>query len=273
MGYGDEIIGSGFAKGLAAQGKRLALGDGQQIRWTSRAHEIFRNNPNVAPPGSEGAPDLVWKAHYAGNRCYNRQAEGRWEWIKQPDNGIVPGEIFFDRNELVWSKMKACVPGAVSDRLIIIEPNIPAFKAIKGNKSWPAERYDHVAKVLGRAGYHLTQITLRRPYGPGHEIRTAQKIPQPPDMRHSLALLARARLYIGPEGGMHHAAAALGIPAVVIFGGFISPEVTGYSTHRNLFKGGEACGSFADCEHCRQALLAISTDEVVENALDILRKE
>lgn len=269
MGYGDELIGSGFAKGLAAQGKRMAFGDGTAIRWTQRAHVIFKNNPNVAPPGSERASDLVWKAHYQGNRCYNRQVEGRWEWIKQPENGITPGELFFDDIEIRWSKV--AVPGETGRRMVLMEPNVPAFKNVRGNKSWPGNRYDEVARAIANAGYFPVQITLPRPYGPGYESKFCQKVPNPTDIRHSFALLRRAKLYVGPEGGMHHAAAALGVPAVVIFGGFISPEVTGYPEHVNIFKGGEPCGSLTDCEHCKASLLAISAEEVIEHSLAQLK--
>jgi ADP-heptose:LPS heptosyltransferase len=83
--------------------------------------------------------------------------------------------------------------------------------------------------------------------------------------------LARAKLYIGAEGGLHHAAAALGVPAVVLFGGFIPPLVTGYETHINLTGGAqEACGSLKPCDHCRKAMDAISVEEVAAAARTII---
>jgi hypothetical protein len=48
------------------------------------------------------------------------------------------------------------------------------------------------------------------------------------DIREACGVLSGAALLIAPEGGLHHAAAALGVRAVVIFGGFISPATTGY---------------------------------------------
>jgi hypothetical protein len=71
---------------------------------------------------------------------------------------------------------------------------------------------------------------------------------------------------------MHHGAAAMNIPAVVLFGGFVPPAVTGYDSHTNLTGGAEfACGSFRYCEHCIAAMKAISVDEVVTAALEHLR--
>lgn len=85
--------------------------------------------------------------------------------------------------------------------------------------------------------------------------------------RQACGALSGAKLYIGPEGGLHHAAAALGIPAVVIFGGFIHPRTTGYDLHTNLFVGDEPCGSTNYCVHCVDAMASISVDEVFSAAI------
>jgi hypothetical protein len=66
---------------------------------------------------------------------------------------------------------------------------------------------------------------------------------------------------------MHHGAAAMGVPGVVLFGGFIPPQVTGYLMHANLTGGAEACGSLNPCPHCAAAMQAISVDEVLHHAM------
>jgi ADP-heptose:LPS heptosyltransferase len=89
--------------------------------------------------------------------------------------------------------------------------------------------------------------------------------------RDAVAILKNAAAYVGAEGGMHHAAAAVGVSGVVIFGGFIPPSVTGYGLHTNLAGSDRFCGSFAACEHCRDAMNAISVDRVFEAAREKLR--
>src|SRR5262249_3229320 len=84
--------------------------------------------------------------------------------------------------------------------------------------------------------------------------------------RDALCVLSLARLYIGPEGGLHHAAAALGVPAVVIFGGFNSPKATGYAWHSNIVAPGEPCGTVAYCLHCRDAMKSITVERVLNAA-------
>ena len=61
--------------------------------------------------------------------------------------------------------------------------------------------------------------------------------------RHALQVLSKAKLFVGTDGGLHHAAAALGIPSVVIWTGFTSPRHLGYDTHRNIHDGSEPCGT------------------------------
>jgi ADP-heptose:LPS heptosyltransferase len=99
-------------------------------------------------------------------------------------------------------------------------------------------------------------------------VRTLQTT----SFRHSLAVLARAALVICPEGGLHHGAAAMGAPAVVLFGGFIPPQVTGYETHANLTGGAKACGQLAPCQHCRAAMDAITVDAVIGASIELMSR-
>lgn len=261
MGYGDEIMASYYAKGAAARGKRIAFGNGTNIIWHRNAEEMFRNNPNVAPPGSESDNDIEWVTHsFRGRRPYNHQFGNRWLWI--PGFGDRPGELFFSDEEISWAQAQGA--GAV-----LIEPNVPAFKIVGVNKQWPVERYAEITHHLVKAGHEVIQFYYPPPYGPGRRMQQARQI-KTPSFRHALALLSLCSLYIGPEGGLHHGAAALNKKAVVIFGGFISPVITGYAMHTNLFEGKEACGSFYPCQHCRDALDKISVGKVKSAALDLL---
>lgn len=260
MGYGDEIMASGLAKGAFAKGQRIAFGNGTRIIWHQFAHEIFRNNPNVAAPGQESAFDLRWIANYPGSRPYNRHFGNRWLWI--PGHNDKPGEIYFDDAELAFAEK-------VGKDFVVIEPNVPSFKSILDNKQWPVQRYNEVAHHLVKAGYEPVQLIAPAPFSPMHRLQQARHI-KTPTFRHALAILARASLFIGPEGGLHHGAAALGKRAVVLFGGFISPRITGYSSHRNIFTGKSPCGSLVRCEHCIQALKAISIEQVCDSAFEEL---
>lgn len=258
MGIGDNIMASGMARGAAARGKRIAFGDGRKIIWDQNSEMIFRGNPNVAEPGEENRGAAIeWLAFHRGNRIYNRQDKGRWIW--NYDFRAVPGEVFLSEDEKRFG-------AKFGSGFVVIEPNVPAFKSVAPNKQWPVERYDIAAKKLRDQGFNLIQFD----YGKGCTISGARQV-KTPTFRHALAMLSNAALYVGPEGGLHHAAAALAKPAVVLFGGFIPPQVTGYDSHTNLTGGAEACGSLQPCGHCRNAMDAISIDHVYAAAMQHLR--
>ena len=258
MGLGDNLMASGMAKGAAQRGKRIAFGNGSNILWDQHSEQIFRNNPNVAPPGSEGSSDLEWIPFYKGNRIYNRHDHINDRWLWNYDFKAVAGEVFFHKNELEFARRQG-------EGFIVIEPYVPAYKGCAPNKDWSISRYLTVIQLLKAKGYDVRQFSYSRGTLPGTiAIQT-------PSFRHALAVLSRASIYIGPEGGLHHGAAAVGIPAVVIFGGFIPPQITGYDTNINMTGGAEHfCGSLTQCDHCRKALDNIGSKEVYRAAKSIL---
>ena len=91
------------------------------------------------------------------------------------------------------------------------------------------------------------------------------------DFRRACAILIYCDLYFGPEGGFHHAAAALNKKAVVIFGGFIHPSVTGYDFHRNIFidNKGSPCGSRISCQHCEECIKQIDIFDLKNKIIEI----
>ncbi|WP_189521781.1 MULTISPECIES: glycosyltransferase family 9 protein [unclassified Mesorhizobium] len=257
MGYGDQLMGSGLARGAAARGKRVALGDGRRILWEPASFEIYRGNPNLAAPGSEGAADLEWVPFYKGHRQYNKRLAGRWKW--NLSFRAVPGEVFFDAAE-------RAAGARFGAGFVVIEPQSAQWKPVAPNKDWGVARYQAVADRLGEKGFRVVQFRSRQ----NAVALTGVEQLDTASFRDALAVLGHARLYIGGEGGLHHGAAAVGIPAVVLFGGFVPPSVTGYAGHANLTGGAQACGSLTACPHCRRAMAAISVDDVSGAAQKLL---
>lgn len=244
---------TGMARGAKGRGKRIAFGDSEKIIWGPWSEPMFRHNPNVARPGDEGDPDIEWIGHYKGRRLYNKVAFNRWVWNE--NFRPIPGEMFFSDEELKFAE-------DAGSGFVLIEPNVPWHKTVASNKDWGAEKYAAVASALEGQGRDVRQFV----YETSRVRLPSATAVKTPTFRHALAVLARAALYIGPEGGLHHGSAAVGIPAVVLFGGFIPPSVTGYPTHTNLTGGAHACGKLRSCPHCRAAMKAISVNEVLHAA-------
>lgn len=256
MGIGDQILATGMARGAQDRGKRIAFGDGKKIRWDKNSREIFRKNKNIAIPGTEHQSDVEWIHFYTGNRLYNTQGAGKWNW--NMEFRPTPGEIIFDKEEIDFSRR-------IRPGFILIEPNVPWYKSVAPNKDWGREKYQATAKELQSRGYEVAQFNFGQVRLGGVRVITVSSF------REAAIALTRSRMAILPEGGLHHGAAAVGTRAVVLFGGFIPPVVTGYSSHTNLNGGFEACGSLTKCSHCRAAMEAISVETVVNAAEEILR--
>lgn len=257
MGLGDQLLATGFAKGAAARGKRIAFGDGHRIIWDHNSGQIFERNPNIVPPGSEGGKNQEWINYYKGSRIYNRQGNDRWIWNYQFE--AKPGEMYFSEQEIVRG-------ARYGKDFILIEPNIEGWKPSAPNKQWGADKWRALTEMLLK-DFQVAQFR----YPKSEDMLPGVKIIETKTFREALAVMRNASIYVGAEGGLHHGAAALERKAVVIFGGWVPPEVTGYKTHTNLASGGPACGSFKPCHHCKRAMDDISLELVYDSVVGQLR--
>lgn len=132
------------------------------------------------------------------------------------------------------------------------------------NKEWPIANYQRVVDAT-RDRIEWVQCDYGKPLLAGvTSIKT-------PSFLDGCAVLAGARLGVFAEGGLHHAAAALGVRSVVIFGGFVPPWATGYGMHVNIYRG-PPCGSKQDCAHCASIMRDIEPWEIID-AVDSLWRE
>jgi len=102
---------------------------------------------------------------------------------------------------------------------VIIEPNTKAGAA--AGKQWP-----YFAEVVANTEYSFLQFNSDS-LGV-HSVVT--------DVVTAARYIAGCRCYIGAEGFLHHLAAAFNKPAVVLFGAYNHPEVTGYDFHTNIWR-------------------------------------
>jgi ADP-heptose:LPS heptosyltransferase len=248
MGIGDDLIGTGLAKDAFAKfGKRVAFGNGQNIIWGPWSRLIFKNNPNVAPPGSERSENLLWMAYYKGCRVYNKSNGDRWIWNR--NFAVKAGEIYFDDNDQTFDQLDF--------DFVLIEPNVPK-KLGTINKAWNFNNYQALVDRLPATRF------VQCDYG-GRLLKNVTTI-KTTNFREACSVLRKARLAILPEGGMHHAAAALEVRAIVLFGSWADPAVLGYPQHINITGGAkEFCGSFKECDHCIETLQSISVDSVLRH--------
>lgn len=241
MGFGDDIMATADAVALYRKNPvKVAIGKNKRFYWSP----VFENNPILATPREVRGGNVQWLEHASGCRPYidyEKTTPERWAFKKI--GPLKPGYLDIERQ---------------SGEYVFIEPHIKA-------KASPNKQWGQWQGLVDITPVDFVQPDYGKPILDG-----VRSIPTR-DFIDACRLLSGARAYVGPEGGLHHASAALGVPAVVIFGGFVSPEVTGYRAHRNLFKG-EACGMRVRCSHCREIMASITPEDVRAELYELLEE-
>lgn len=252
MGWGDELMVTGHARQLQELDPRKVRVVYEKPRWC----DAWDNNPRIALRGEKGDfQDYVARQDFL--RPYMKaKLEDRWLWKAY---GPPKPEIFFTEKELRFAH-------SFRGR-IVIEPRIKP--GASPNKDWGWENWVRLARLMEKAGLKPTLLGSASQ----RQIQGLEFV-HTNNVRYAAAVLSTARAAVLPEGALHHAAAAVDCPAVVLFGGYISPEVTGYPGQRSLFvKTPEhplGCGWRRTCKHCLDAMASITPELVLKELEGLL---
>lgn len=255
MGWGDELMAAGQARRMHLEDpkrRRVVIADQYgAARW----HVLWEDSPYIARPTAISAGGFLRVVNGPGARPYH--LEKRLDrWIFNPAFRADPAEIHFTVAERAFASSQA--------PQIVLEPTIKAKAPI--NKQWPIAHWREFVRLGLREGLRFSQLAIA-----GTQPLAGVELIVTPDFRKACAVLANARAYVGHEGGLHHAAAAVRIPGVVIFGGFTPVELTGYAIHRNLGVGiAGACGMRQACAHCAREMARIEPGQVLAELLQVL---
>lgn len=255
IGFGDELLVSGRARVMQQTDPRKCLvtyqGSPKWRKWAS----VWENNPRIAQQDEVGDFQEL-RARGSNNMRPYHTAKTAERWHYNQDFRPDVGELYFSDAEREF--------GAKGAGRIILEPHIKP--GASPNKDWGWVRWNKLAGLMQKAGMRVTQLGDH-----GTRLLDGADFIATPNFRMAAAVLERAHAAVLPEGGTHHASAALGIPAVVIFGGYIGVETTGYPMHRNLgVTVADACGMRVPCKHCAAAMAAITPEQVMLELESIL---
>lgn len=262
MGFGDALMASGEVRELRSikPNFKFIIGDGKKSYW----NEIFDNNPYIIKETElNNYKNVCWIKNYEGNRPYrnygNHLPKNNYNWKNKFK--VKKGEIFFSKNEnALANKAIISIKKKIGEKkLIFIEPYVKKRLGYE-NRDWGFDKWQKVVTEL-KNKYEFIQFS----YGTNTPIKGCINI-HGLNFRSSVAILSKCDLFIGTEGGMHHAAAAVNTKAVVIFGGHISPNITGYDFHTNLYikNSLSPCGNKFFCDHCQKCLEEITIEKVIE---------
>ena len=265
MGFGDEIMAGGHAKVVAEtvqNGKVMIVDRHGNPRWD----EMWQGLPWIVTP-AEQKTEIGQQAIRLPNAAFVRP------YIKYPftrEAGCTysgwrardyPGEIRFNdaEREFGLSVNRSLGP------YIVIEPNIS--EKHNPNKQWGWDRWQEFADLISNRGTRLLQV------GPkGSRVLRGADLLETPTFRLAATVLDNALLSILPEGGLHHAAAALRRDAIVLFGGAVDVNATGYPWHTNIVDQGDGspCGKWLPCDHCAECWSRIRPAAIADLVEDYL---
>ena len=245
MGWGDELMAAGEAEVLKAE--KVAIFSGHQQRW----HEAWENNPKIAKIG-EKYDSVIQNG--PGHRPYFKSVNNeKWQWLAYKPK---PAKLYFSDEEIDFANEVINKYG----NFYVVEPNLKQ-KNESINRDWGFANYQKVIDLLDvnwvQMGGKKTKLLKNTIH-----IKTETA-------RQMAAVLSLSQGFLSPEGGLHHTAAALNLKGAVIFGGFISPMVTGYDIHDNFYDG-LGCGMRVKCNHCQSVMRSISPDIVAKSIKTII---
>lgn len=160
-----------------------------------------------------------------------------------------------------------CVAGRRFPRQVALHSSGLAAAIPFTAKEWGPARFAEVARQLAPEA-KLIQLGARSDPGLPVDLDLRGKT----GLRDAAAILANSAVFIGLEGFLSHLARAVDCPAVIVFGGRVSPAITGYEANRNLVALPECapCSRRNGCPHDMQCMAAIAPADVVRAAREML---
>ena len=271
MGYGDEIMTTGYVKEIKKKYPYHQIVIGDPTKKLIYYSDIFKNNPIITTAKEfDIKKKAVWVESFQGNRPYILNInEKQVIWNKK--HRSIKGDLYFDEKEKIFANnliqkflkdwyvknLKKC------KKIIFIETSkiSKTKKKIKryglDNRDWGIENWTKFVEK-----YKKDYLFVQSVHKESKLISDVYIFDS--DFRHACAVMNCCDLFLGWEGGFVQAAAALQKKALVLYGGWIDPKIIGYDFHTNIYIDIKAspCGMLDYCEHCKKCRELMSLDLV-----------
>ena len=258
MGWGDYIMTTGIVRRLKIQNPNLQVLIKEPYNDTRQYKDIFYNNPYITSIDSfnNKLPYVKVPRVLAG---INNELNDRIIWKKERVAEV--GDLYTKKEEEKFAedsinaifehwkiKNKKLPRGLIflsdtAKKNIILNNKIVKYEHYV-NKEWGRNKWEEFIKITSK-DYILIKTTNSK----DNTVEGLYSILC--DFRTNYAIMKKCDFYVGNEGGLSHLWAITRKRAIVFFGHWIPPYVTGYPFHLNLTKNtNDHCGSLKKCKTC-----------------------
>lgn len=285
MGLGDDLMITGFVdrEHNKHPDKQIVIGNlNENLIFDSL---VYLNNPKITHSSNIDKNKPIHFINYNdSNRFYINYKEcnkNNLAW--RTDFKLIPGNIYFSKKEVndaeniikqannYWFTKNSKKPeGTIFFESYSTKGDHNFYSNKMINKNWGEENWKNLINKL-KDRYLIIQSV----HAKASIISGAFYSNNEFDFRTACALMQKCNLFLGNEGAFGHAAAALNKKAVIYFGGWISPQSTGYDLHENIYYNDSEspCGAVGYlCNHCEKARKNISISYLENKINQILRE-
>ncbi len=244
-----------------------AAGSPSRICW---AHCRFGFLYNLRIPDA-GALDARKQFHTVEHRMT------QFYWAGLPPTSIPPAQVFPQPDAIDSIEQLLSVNGiSPSSQIVIFHPGAAYF-----TKRWALEHFAATAQWL-HSQHGLSTVVVLGPNDRELFPEIRRQFPMPSvvfdslSLRELIALISRARLFLGNDSGPAHLASAAGRPVAVIFGSSDSVTWRPWQVPHRLIQNefacnpcrGDRCYAFAE----PRCILSVTPNQVRDACLDLLKE-
>lgn len=297
MGYGGALIWTGLARNLKEKfpEKKVVFVYKRSPKMLFKKHPdhiIFQNNPDIEKvlsklsyfflrplkPKSWLVVDMdkkeaaYWKEEgRAENKIFLKDVGKHAIQIACDYFGIgkakLKPKVVFAGEEIKKAKEILERNHLLEKRFIVIEPN--AKEDFSQTKRWPWENWQKLADSLKEKGISTAQVGVEG----SPVLRGVVDLTGQTSFREAVALIAKAKVFVGIEGGLTHGSTAVGTKSVVLISGFVPKDLFSYPQNINIYKGSvcelSPCGLKRDCPYNIKCMVQIGVLEVEKAVLEL----
>ncbi len=195
-----------------------------RINCLTRNPELLQLDPNIETLNEPEGFFCVW--HWYLDLLDRKDT--KTNLLRQTLTHLGIGHYDYRGQVYLSDEERAIARGRVGeDKKPILTFNMISREPVK---NWPVASW---VELLGRLRDQFMLVQLGDNREP--EIEGVSRFAGKLSMRESMAVLNFAKLHVGPDSFLMHAANGLNIPSVVIFGGSRTPGMVGYKENVNLF--------------------------------------